>query len=187
MTPRATAWGLVLGALLWLALGRPTWPQLAGQGQALAGAALARVATPVTLVNGTPVPPPPSGGRAELWPGAAPCAGWHDGAIDWCSPEGTPVHAPAGGTLTQVGGYEDAMRYGAYVIIQADSGLEIYVGHLNHEDAAPGLAVGQRVEAGTVVGDLSEFGYSTPHTHVQLRRGGALVGPDVWWAEWEGR
>lgn len=133
---------------------------------------------------------PSEGGRAELWPGATPCAGtgWHAGAFDWCAPLGTPVHTPVSGTFVSQGAYYDEMKYGAYVIILTDSGLEVYLGHLNHETVNPlGFQPGQRVEAGQQVGDLSEFYYSVPHSHVQLRRGGALVGADAWWAEWDGR
>jgi murein DD-endopeptidase MepM/ murein hydrolase activator NlpD len=187
---------VAIGLLVWLGwlclslLPPPPPPTVA-----LSGVAVAREAppppppapAPVTAPEAPPAPMPASGGQAELWPGAAPCAGWHAGAIDWCAAEGTPVAAPASGTLTSIGSYSDAMKYGAYVILTTAGGLEIYLGHLNHEDVAPGLNVGQWVEAGTVVGYLSEFAYSTPHTHVQLRRGGALVAPDVWWAAWEGR
>lgn len=178
--------GVILGALLWLALGSPDLPALGDRGQALAGAAAEVLATAVP-------PPPPvvagaSGGRAELWPGAAPCAGYHDGAIDFCAPEGTPVAAPADGTLADIGSYADTLRYGAYVVLVTAAGLEIYIGHLDHETVNPGgLAVGQWVPAGTIVGYLSEFAYSTPHTHLQLRRGSTLVAPGAWWAEWEGR
>lgn len=155
-------------------------PALAGE------AVLVMPAAPI----GAPAPIGASAGQAEPWPGFgdAVCAGYHAGAVDFCAPAGTVVVAPASGTLTEVGAYGDTLRYGAYVIITTPAGLEIYLGHLNHETVNPlGLAVGAWVPAGTPIGDLSEFAYSQPHSHVQLRRGGALIGPGEWWAAWEGR
>jgi murein DD-endopeptidase MepM/ murein hydrolase activator NlpD len=173
---------LIWGAcFLAMELYRPTW--LSARTPVLEGA----VSVPAVAVS-TALPSIATG---ELWPGAAPCAGadgWHAGAVDWCGAEGTAVHAPVSGTLREVGSYEDATRYGAYVIIETAQGLEIYVGHLNHEDVNPNqIGLGSWVEAGTVLGYLSEFPYSTPHTHIQLRRGGALVQPGAWWNEWEAR
>lgn len=142
----------------------------------------------------TPPPAPPAaplpsaGGRAALSLNLWECAGWHAGAIDFCGEQGEVIYVPASGTITAIGAYSDPMRYGAYVIIETSAGLEIYVGHLNHETVNPlGLAVGDRVAAGDPIGDLSEFAYSRPHTHVQLRIGGVLVGPEAWWETWEGR
>lgn len=137
-----------------------------------------------------PVPAPiaASGGRAEILPGGWLCAGYHDGAMDLCGEEGDPVYAAADGTITAIGEYWDELRYGAYVIITTDSGLEIYTGHLDHETVNPlGLAVGGRITAGQPIGFLSEFPYSRPHTHIQLTRAGALVGPGEWWAVWDAR
>jgi murein DD-endopeptidase MepM/ murein hydrolase activator NlpD len=183
-----TARLLIFVAAFWLILEvlRPVWlPQRTSAALAGAFGAVAPTARPVSA---PPVVQAPSGGRGELWPGATTCAGWHAGATDWCGAEGQPVHAPASGTLRDVGAYTDAMRYGAYVVIETPGGLEVYIGHLNHEDVNPaGWPIGAHVAAGEVVGYLSEFAYSTPHTHIQLRRGGALVAPDAWWHEWEGR
>lgn len=162
---------------------------------ALTGVAAPMSAPGVTVtvtaaLSPAPAPLAASAGQSDLWLGYRDglCADYHEGAMDFCAPQGTPVYAPASGTLTEVGSYSDTLRYGAYVIIATPAELEIYVGHLNHETVNPlGLAVGAWVEAGTPIGDLSEFAYSQPHTHLQLRRAGALVGPVTWWAEWEGR
>lgn len=140
------------------------------------------------VVNTAPIPV--SGGQAELWPGASVCSGtgWHAGAFDYCAPEGTVVYAPASGRFVMQGAYDDTLRFGGYVVIQTDSGIELYIGHLRHATTNPlGFRPGDRVEAGQVVGELGPFPYSTPHAHVQLRRNGALVAPGAWWDAWNQR
>jgi biotin carboxyl carrier protein len=130
--------------------------------------------------------------QAEPWPQAKDGVNWqygyHAGAFDWVAPEATKVYAPVCGTFVSQGAYYDDEKYGAYVIILTDRGLEVYLGHLDHETVNPlGLQPGQRIEAGQQIGQLSEFPYSAPHSHIQLRRNGGLVSADTWWTEWDAR
>ena len=169
-------------------------PTTAGPGLRGAADLAAPTAAPPPPVAPPALPPPPpagaAGAQADLWPGYAdgPLSVWHTGAFDFVAPEGTPVYAPASGTLATVGSYTDPLRYGAYVMIVTPHDLEIYVGHLNPEDVNPlALPIGGWVAAGTPIGTLSEFPYSTPHAHVQLRRGGQLVGEADWWLVWSMR
>lgn len=147
---------------------------------------------PGTLV-GTNQPPgltgrPPIPGRqAELWPGASICYDWHAGATDWCAPLGTEVHAPVDCTFLMQGEYWDDPRFGAYVMCTTDSGLEVYIGHMDMATVNPrGFRPGDRIEAGDTIGYIGPH-FITTHVHVQFRRGGQLVSPDAWWQEWDNR
>lgn len=123
----------------------------------------------------------------ELWAGATVCAGtpWHEGAFDWCAPQGTAVYAPHSGTFMGQGVYTDPAHYGAYVMFRRDDGLEIYLGHLNMDNVNPlGWQVGDRVNVGDQVGELGPFPLTEPHTHAQLTRNGNVISEAQWWSEW---
>lgn len=190
MLLRIIALGLALTALMTLLTNPPpSRPALVG--------AVAPLALPT--VPGLPPPPEPTnpppgitgaapvGGQAELWPGASICAGYHAGAMDWCAPLGTEVFSPATCTMLMQGEYYDDPRFGAYVMCNTDGGLELYVGHLDMATVNPlGFRPGDRIAAGQTIGYIGPH-FITTHVHTQIRRGGQLVGPDQWWAEWEGR
>ena len=88
-------------------------------------------------------------------------AHFHEG-IDLPWPLGTPVPAPAAGTVTQAG-WNDG--YGNSVTVKLANGEEMLFGHLS----VIGVKVGQAVGYGDVVGLVGSTGASTgPHLHFQL-------------------
>jgi len=104
-------------------------------------------------------------------------------ALDFATPEGTPVLAARAGVVMQVqalaGRTADALpqrRRANFIRILHDDGSMALYGHL----AADGIWVtpGQRVHAGQRIGLSGNTGYSTaPHLHfvVQVNRGMQLV------------
>lgn len=92
-----------------------------------------------------------------------PCQ--HPG-VDVLGPQGTLVASPEGGIVKVVASGSSApyVGYGPWlIVILGDSGKYHLLGHL--EPAANRVTVGQRVEAGDVVGATS----SANHTHWEVR------------------
>jgi murein DD-endopeptidase MepM/ murein hydrolase activator NlpD len=93
--------------------------------------------------------------------------------VDFAAPEGTPVWAPADGTVIArgrdaAGGNRIALRHGG--------GYETHYLHLSR--FATGLKVGDRVQQKEVIGYVGSTGLSTgPHLDYRVRRGGAWVNP----------
>ncbi len=99
-----------------------------------------------------------------------PDAHWHEG-IDIFAPRGTPLVATESGVVNRVG---VARLGGKKLWITGDSGVDWYYAHL--EEFAPGLANGQRVEAGDLVGYVGDSGNAVgtpPHLHMELHPDGA--------------
>ena len=159
-----------------------------------AGPAAARAAAPapvagtVPAVPGITAPTTSTGDPLGIGPLARPLPGevgsahgmrrhpihgdvrMHDG-VDIGATTGTPIHAFAGGTVTFAG---PRGGYGNVVIVEHPGGLETRYAHQSAID----VAVGQRVEAGQVVGRVGATGTATgPHLHFELRRDGASVDP----------
>ena len=79
---------------------------------------------------------------------------------------GTPIVASGPGT---VAGVADTAVGGLAVWVSADDGMGLYYAHLL--SFAPGLAVGQRVEAGTLLGTVGATGDAiggAPHLHFEV-------------------
>ena len=94
----------------------------------------------------------------------------HDG-VDIGAPTGTPIAAFAGGTVTYAG---PRGGYGNVVIVEHAGGLETRYAHQSAID----VVVGQRVEAGQVVGRVGATGTATgPHLHFEIRRDGSSIDP----------
>ncbi|TCT26272.1 M23 family metallopeptidase [Thermomonas haemolytica] len=105
-------------------------------------------------------------------------------AIDFATPEGTPVLAARGGVVMQVQDgfsghgldpHRDASRANLIRILHDDGSMGLYA-HLANGGAR--VRVGQRVEAGQRIGLSGNTGYSTaPHLHfaVQVNRGMQLL------------
>lgn len=109
----------------------------------------------------------PFGARAAPKPGAS---SFHP-AIDFGVPVGTPVQAPAVGTVKAVG-FDP--KLGKFVIIDHGGGTTSRYGHLSQVD----VAVGQRVGQGDVFARSGNTGLSTgPHLDYQIREGGKAVDP----------
>jgi Peptidase family M23/Bacterial TSP3 repeat len=106
---------------------------------------------------------PRSGGRKHM-------------GIDIFAPEGTPIHAIAGGTVVQGFGNELG---GNVVRIQGDDGRYYYYAHLKAH-SFDHLKVGEHVNAGQVIGGVGHTGDAadTPnHLHLQVREHGQWVNP----------
>jgi len=95
----------------------------------------------------------------------------HEG-IDFELPEGEPVYAVNGGSIVRIGRNRAA---GKYVVIRHAGGYESYYNHLSQ---LARLVVGQKVAAGTYVGDIGCTGYCTkPHLHFAIKKNGRFVNP----------
>ncbi|MGH7895580.1 MAG: M23 family metallopeptidase [Candidatus Binatia bacterium] len=107
------------------------------------------------------------GPRRSPWSGAPER---HEG-IDIGSPSGTPVAAPAAGTVVTADVHGD---YGKHVMIDHGNGVRSLYGHLKEIE----VKVGQQVEKGQVVGLVGSTGRSTgPHLHYELLVQGSPVDP----------
>jgi murein DD-endopeptidase MepM/ murein hydrolase activator NlpD len=85
--------------------------------------------------------------------------------LDFAAPEGTPIHAIANGTVTDVG---SAGAYGNRTIVTLEDGTELWYCH----QSAFGVQKGQKVTAGQVIGAVGSTGNVTgPHVHIEVRPG----------------
>lgn len=93
--------------------------------------------------------------------------------VDWAAPVGAPVVAAFAGTVAFAGTSGD---YGNLVRLVHADGRETLYAHLS--GFAPGLAEGQRIEAGAAIGTIGTTGLSTgPHLHFELHAGGTAIDP----------
>jgi murein DD-endopeptidase MepM/ murein hydrolase activator NlpD len=126
-------------------------------------------------------------------------AGWHEG-IDFPARAGTPVHAVAAGTVVRVdrdfvdwdratrdAALYDALQRGYTPAMTLDRirGRQVWIDHgrgvvsrYAHLSAVADLAVGDVVEAGTIVGAVGSSGYPEggPHLHLEIRVGTSYLG-----------
>lgn len=112
--------------------------------------------------------------------------GMHYG-IDLAAPEGSPVRSVLGGVVETVRDVATwramgarshrALAAGAYVDVRHDDGVVTRYLHLQTPE--PGLAVGQRIEAGQQIGRVGTTGtgHAGPHLHFEVLRNGAPVDP----------
>ena len=93
----------------------------------------------------------------------------HD-AIDIMAPDGTPVVAATGGTVERL--FESKGGGGLTIYIRSpDQRWVFYYAHL--QGYAPGLAEGQRVNRGQVIGRVGHTGNANPggpHLHFAIHR-----------------
>ena len=94
--------------------------------------------------------------------------------LDFAAETGTPIHAVAGGTITEVG---SAGAYGNRTIETLADGTEIWYCHQNEF----GVSTGETVNEGDVIGYVGSTGNTTgPHVHIEVRPGGGdPVDPDT--------
>ena len=96
--------------------------------------------------------------------------GAHSGA-DFLSPTGTPVRAPAAGTVVLA---KDLYFSGGSVVIDHGLGIFSFFAHFSKITAG----AGDRVDAGAIVGRVGATGRVTgPHLHWTVRLNGARVDP----------
>jgi hypothetical protein len=136
-------------------------------------AAIWRVETPRRLWEGPfvrPVAEPANSafGSRSVFNGQSRAP--HSGA-DFLSPAGTPVHAPAGGTVVVA-----APLYYTGNTVVIDHGLGLYSLFAHFSEIA--VHEGDLVTAGDIVGRVGATGRVTgPHLHWAVRAGGARVDP----------
>lgn len=86
--------------------------------------------------------------------------------LDFAAPSGTPIHAVAGGTVTETGW---GGAYGNRTEITLDDGTQLWYCHQTSINVSPG----QRVEPGQFIGTVGATGNVTgPHLHLEVRPGG---------------
>jgi murein DD-endopeptidase MepM/ murein hydrolase activator NlpD len=98
----------------------------------------------------------------------------HEG-IDIFAPRGTAVVAATGGQIARIGTTE---RGGRCLWISSDAGYDLYYAHLDRWQ--PGLAAGDRVSAGDVLGYVGNTGNAAngrTHLHFEVREGDSPVNP----------
>lgn len=96
----------------------------------------------------------------------------HQG-VDFAAPVGTPVVAAGDGTVVGVGSRNG---YGRTVELRHPGGTETLYAHLS--SFAPGLAPGQRVRQGQLIGRVGSTGLSSgPHLHYEISQNGRPMNP----------
>lgn len=98
-----------------------------------------------------------------------PSAHWHQGT-DIFAAHGTPLIAAENGTLARIG---TGTLGGNKLWIRGESGNEYYYAHLSAFE--PGIADGQPVRAGDVIGYVGDTGNArgtSPHLHFEIHPGG---------------
>jgi murein DD-endopeptidase MepM/ murein hydrolase activator NlpD len=98
--------------------------------------------------------------------GRADCGAGHCG-VDLDGPRGQPIVAVAWGVVARIQSSASG-RGGRYVRVEHPDG--IFTSYMHLDDIAPDLALGDEIEAGTVLGTLGRTGihHSTPHLHFSL-------------------
>jgi murein DD-endopeptidase MepM/ murein hydrolase activator NlpD len=93
--------------------------------------------------------------------------------VDFAAPSGTPIVAPAAGTITTAG---TEPFYGRVLRIRHNERFTTVYGHLS--GIAKGLKLGSRVEQNQVIGYVGATGRATgPHLHYEFHDRGRIVDP----------
>jgi murein DD-endopeptidase MepM/ murein hydrolase activator NlpD len=107
------------------------------------------------------------GRRLSPWSAAAE----HHSGIDIGAPIGTPVHAPAPGTVVFSGPHAE---YGLTVVMDHGNDTKSLYGHLSRL----GVLAGQQVRRGDLLALTGNTGRSSgPHLHYEIQVGGQAVDP----------
>ncbi len=101
--------------------------------------------------------------------------------IDIKAPIGTPIHAPADGTIEQATNlYDGKPAYGIVVLHRSADGTLTLFAHLDGFVVTPG----QRVAKGQKIAMVGNTGQSTgPHVHIETIRGGKRIDPLAAWPD----
>ena len=99
--------------------------------------------------------------------------------IDITNAEGTPIYAPADGTITVVSSnYNGNPKYGHVVVLETVGGVKTVFAHLQDSQ----VSSGQTVIKGTQIARLGNTGQSTgPHVHIETIVNGKLKDPMTVW------
>jgi murein DD-endopeptidase MepM/ murein hydrolase activator NlpD len=100
--------------------------------------------------------------------------------IDIAAPIGTPIRAPADGTiLAATDLYQDQPAYGKVIVIATAPQTQTLFSHLDDYS----VSEGQQVRKGDVIGTVGNTGKSTgPHVHIETFVEGERVDPMSVWA-----
>lgn len=97
----------------------------------------------------------------------------HQG-VDLAHPEGTPIHAVAGGTVRFAG---NGGGYGNLVIVDLPDGTETRYAHC----AILSVKSGETVTAGAAIATVGHTGRATgPHLHFEVRQNNTPLDPVLW-------
>ncbi|MEQ9153093.1 MAG: M23 family metallopeptidase [Parvibaculum sp.] len=122
-----------------------------------------------------------------IWPATGPISGvfgsqrYYNGeprrphyGVDVAAPTGTPIRAPAGGTVTLADG--DMYFEGGLVFLDHGQGVTSLMMHMSRVD----VTAGARVEQGDVIGAVGGTGRATgPHLHWGVYWRGAWLDPQL--------
>ncbi|MDQ1924809.1 peptidoglycan DD-metalloendopeptidase family protein [Massilia pseudoviolaceinigra] len=99
------------------------------------------------------------------------------GGIDLAARAGTPIMAPASGTVTaSTDLYQGEARYGEVIAIEHAGGLRSVYAHLNQRS----VKVGQAVAKGQLIGHTGATGrVSGPHLHLEIHRNNIKLDPEL--------
>lgn len=97
--------------------------------------------------------------------------------VDFRGRRGTPVHAPAAGTVVAATTlYQGSPNYGTVVVLDHGDGWQSLYAHLDRFD----VSVGDRVSIGEQIGRVGTTGKVTgPHLHMELLLNGRRVDPQL--------
>ena len=151
------------------------WAQTAAPNQAPATAP-AQPGAPapqyVTSVMVAPVDGPISLGFGPRLQPLNGMTAFHQG-VDFPVPVGTPVHAPADGTVSAA---RDRWGFGKVVELDHGNGLKTRFAHLSSQQ----VKVGDKVKAGQVIalsGDTGTLASAGPHLHFEVWKNGKPIDP----------
>ena len=132
--------------------------------------------------------PVPSGRITWGWgPGRDPFNGkevFHRG-VDVAAAAGTPVLAPAAGTVAvATESYGVSPASGTVIVIDHGNGVSTLYSHLGTLD----VREGEKVARAQVIAGIGSTGRSTgPHVHFEVHRDGEPVDPAEYVTEWQGK
>ncbi|PLX38653.1 MAG: M23 family peptidase [Hyphomicrobiales bacterium] len=93
--------------------------------------------------------------------------------VDWSAPRGTPIMASGNGTVVEA---KWKSGYGRWIKVRHANGYE--TGYAHQSGFAKGIAVGQQVRQGQIIGYVGSTGLSTgPHLHYEVMVNGRHVDP----------
>ena len=105
-------------------------------------------------------------GQVGMW------SRYHTG-LDFSSPVGTPLHAPASGVVTNAGGGPASSWAGTYIAIKHPNGTHTLMAHMS----SVSVSVGQTVSACQIVGRIGLTGRTFgAHVHLEVYPAGVAPG-----------
>jgi beta-lactamase regulating signal transducer with metallopeptidase domain len=172
---------LVLSVLLQPALAWRLDAAPAGTAAAIAPAAMSVDATPLASASGTDAPrwlSPMERLRVSAFFGIlhAPTGRVH-GGMDFAAKTGTPIVAPAAGTvISSTGLYQGETKWGEVVVLEHAGGLRSLYAHMDRRH----VKEGDHVVAGQQIGTSGASGKVTgPHLHLEVSRNGDNIDPQI--------